>query len=112
MDRLDQALASEPTLTPSPGFAARVMTQVRREAGAPEPLPFPWRRLLLGLLAAVVAVGSGLAVALTGVLPPEPLAALSGLLTLPPELAGRLAHLALVLLVTLLAAALPRWLEE
>lgn len=36
---------------PSPRFAVRVMAAVRREAATPPPLAFPWRRLVLGLLA-------------------------------------------------------------
>jgi hypothetical protein len=52
---LDRILASEDELAPSSGFAASVMDRVRQEAAAPEPIPFPWRRALPGMI--VVGVG-------------------------------------------------------
>ena len=41
-------------IEPAPDFAERVMAAVRREAFAPGPIPFPWRRIAA---TAAVAVG-------------------------------------------------------
>jgi hypothetical protein len=54
---LDRILASEEPLVPSSGFAAAAMERVREGAAAPPPLPFPWRRFLLGLLATLALSG-------------------------------------------------------
>ena len=56
-DDLDRILASEEPLVPASGFAVSVMERVREAASAPPPLPFPWRRFLLGLLAALALSG-------------------------------------------------------
>jgi hypothetical protein len=65
-DELDRILSREEEILPSSGFAASVMDAVRREAAAPPPIPFPWRRALplfaaagvaLVLVAVVVVVG-------------------------------------------------------
>lgn len=70
MDALDRLLQGEDEARPSPELAARVMEAVRREAERPAPIPFPWRRLVVGMVAsalvygggAVLLIGSGLAV--------------------------------------------------
>jgi uncharacterized membrane protein len=63
-DDLDRILASEETLLPSSGFAASVMEQVLETATLPPPLPFPWKRFLLGLAAvSVLAAISGWGIA-------------------------------------------------
>lgn len=49
MDPFDRALLPDASPEPSPDFAARVMSAVRREAATPPPLAFPWRRLAFGL---------------------------------------------------------------
>ena len=46
---IDEALRQEPSVVPSPAFAARVMRSVRAEADATQAIPFPWGRLGLGL---------------------------------------------------------------
>ncbi len=56
-DDLDRILASEEPLVPSSGFAASTMERVRETATAPPPLPFPWRRFLLGLLVTLALSG-------------------------------------------------------
>ena len=56
-EELDRILASEEPLVPSSGFAAAVMEQVHEAAAAPPPLPFPWRRFLLGLSAVFMLAG-------------------------------------------------------
>jgi hypothetical protein len=63
-DDLDRILASEEPMLPSSGFAASVMEQVRETVSAPPPLPFPWKRFLLGLAAiSVLAAISGWGIA-------------------------------------------------
>ena len=48
---LENILASEPEIQPSPGFAAAVMKSVHREVAAPPPLGFPWLCAIPGMLA-------------------------------------------------------------
>ena len=55
-DELDRILAGQPELLPSPMFAAKVMHAVRREAAAPPPIPFPWKRALPGFAAAAAFI--------------------------------------------------------
>src|SRR4051812_36200001 len=57
-DQLDRILSGEQEIIPSPGFADSVMDAVHRQTGAPLPIPFPWKRALPGLCAAVLAVAS------------------------------------------------------
>ena len=56
-DDLDRILAAEEPLIPSSGFAASVMERVHEAVSAPPPLPFPWRRFLLGLVSASALAG-------------------------------------------------------
>lgn len=51
-DSLDRILGAEEELAPSSGFVSSVMDRVREEAVAPEPIPFPWRRALPGMIVA------------------------------------------------------------
>lgn len=51
-DNLDRILKSEEELAPSSGFVAAVMERVREEAAAPAPIPFPWKRMVPGMLLA------------------------------------------------------------
>jgi len=46
---IDLLLARKEELIPSSGFTASVMAAVTREAAAPPPIPFPWKRALPGL---------------------------------------------------------------
>ena len=48
----DRILSDEEEILPSSGFAASVMDAVRREASAPPPIPFPWKRAMPGLVVA------------------------------------------------------------
>jgi hypothetical protein len=50
-DEMDRILSREDEILPSSGFAVYVMDAVRREAAAPPPIPFPWKRALPGLVA-------------------------------------------------------------
>jgi hypothetical protein len=46
---IDLMLIREGNIVPSSGFAVSVMDAVTREATAPPPIPFPWKRALPGL---------------------------------------------------------------
>jgi hypothetical protein len=49
-EEIDHMLSHEDEILPSSGFAVAVMDAVRREAVAPPPIPFPWKRALPGLV--------------------------------------------------------------
>ena len=49
-EEVDHMLSREDEILPSSGFAVAVMDAVRREAAAPPPIPFPWKRALPGLV--------------------------------------------------------------
>jgi hypothetical protein len=51
-DEIDRMLSREEEILPSSGFAASVMDAVRREAAAPAPIGFPWKRALPGVVLA------------------------------------------------------------
>jgi hypothetical protein len=55
-DEMNRILSSEDEILPSSGFAVSVMDAVRREAAAPPPIPFPWKRALPGLVVAGLAM--------------------------------------------------------
>ena len=60
-DEIDRILSREDEILPSSGFAVSVMEAVRREAAAPAPIAFPWKRALPGMVAGGVALIVGLA---------------------------------------------------
>jgi hypothetical protein len=55
-EEINRILSREDEILPSSGFAVSVMDAVRREAAAPPPIPFPWKRALPGLVAAGFAL--------------------------------------------------------
>ena len=55
-EEIDRILSGEQDILPSSGFAVSVMDAVRREAGAPPPILFPWKRALPGLVVAGLAL--------------------------------------------------------
>lgn len=55
-NEIDRILSEEGIVRPSSDFAARVMRQVRSEAASPEPIEFPWRRFLPGMLTSLSLV--------------------------------------------------------
>ena len=55
-NEFDRILSQEEEILPSSGFTASVMEAVQREAVAPQPIPFPWKRALPGLAAAGFAL--------------------------------------------------------
>jgi hypothetical protein len=80
----DRALLAErDCILPSSGFADAVMTAVYREAAAPAPIPFPWKRALPGL-AAAAAVAMFLIVAFVALLRSTRSALLASSVVNPP----------------------------
>ena len=55
-EEIDRVLSRDDEILPSSGFAVSVMDAVRREAAAPPPIPFPWKRALPGLVVAGFAL--------------------------------------------------------
>jgi hypothetical protein len=55
--RIDNILASEEELIPSSGFLASVMESVHEEARTPQPIPFPWKRAVTGMVLATGVFG-------------------------------------------------------
>lgn len=53
---IEDALADDEKITPSPRLLSSVMAAVHSEAAAPRPLEFPWLRALPGLLATIAAL--------------------------------------------------------
>jgi len=74
-EEVDRILSGEGGIVPSSGFAAGVMDAVRREAAAPPPIPFPWKRALPGLAAWGVALVSLVLASITQLGRPAPAAA-------------------------------------
>ncbi len=66
-DQVDRILSREDEILPSSGFAVSVMDAVRREAAAPPPIPFPWKRALPGLVAAGLALALVLVVVVVAI---------------------------------------------
>ncbi len=66
-DEIDRILSREDGILPSSGFAVSVMDAVRREAAAPPPIPFPWKRALPGLIAGGFALVLVLVAVVAGV---------------------------------------------
>ena len=53
---LDRILSKAETIAPSAAFVTSVMIAVRRDNATPAPLPFPWKRALPGIAAAIVSI--------------------------------------------------------
>jgi hypothetical protein len=66
-EEIDQMLSREDEILPSSGFAASVMDAVRREAAAPPPIPFPWKRALPGMVAGVLVLALVLVAGIIGI---------------------------------------------
>jgi hypothetical protein len=59
-DEIDRILTRRDEILPSSGFATSVMEAVRREAAAPQPIAFPWKRALPGMVVGGIALIVGL----------------------------------------------------
>jgi hypothetical protein len=64
-DDTDRVFSTIDSIVPSSGFAASVMEAVRRDAEAPPPIPFPWKRALPGLIFCVGALAAFLILGLS-----------------------------------------------
>ena len=56
-DAIDRVLASDEPIDPSSGFVASVMERVQEDAITPQPIPFPWKRALPGIVLAAGTIG-------------------------------------------------------
>ena len=56
LENLDRIMRAEEELAPSSGFVSSVMERVREEAAAPKPIPFPWKRVVPGMVLAIGGV--------------------------------------------------------
>ena len=56
-DAIDRVLSSDQELVPTSGFLASVMERVREEAIAPQPIPFPWKRAVPGMVLVAGTIG-------------------------------------------------------
>ena len=59
-DELDRVLASYDDIVPSSGFARAVMNAIGQERWQRPPLQFPWRRIAIGPLVAILLLVVGL----------------------------------------------------
>ncbi|MBV8827935.1 MAG: hypothetical protein JO108_01770 [Acidobacteriaceae bacterium] len=48
-DDIDRILLNEDDIVPSSGFVESVMDAIREEAKIPQPIPFPWKRAMIGI---------------------------------------------------------------
>ena len=105
-DAIERILATDEEIVPSSGFLAGVMEHVREEAAMPEPIPFPWKRAIPGIVLVAGVLGWAVWEAVRYGLPEAP-----GFLLSPPQLsaaAGRgLEDAGWVVLA--LAASLASW---
>ncbi len=63
-DPIDELLAHDAAtdaIVPSSGFSEAVMSAVKQSRTMPPPIPFPWRRVLPWLAAAVILIALGAA---------------------------------------------------
>jgi hypothetical protein len=108
-DEIDHILSREDEILPSSGFAVSVMDAVRREASAPPPIPFPWKRALPGLVAggfalALVLVAGVVALAQLGRASTPPQFSMSLPSVLTPILQGSIESAAIWAVLALLVA--------
>jgi len=113
-DPIDRILDGEEEILPSSGFGASVMEAVRREAYAPPPIPFPWKRAWpwLAAIAPTFAAASFLVVRQAGFgsgLEPQAPVVTAALESVHRTIVATYADwVALALLITLASIALSR----
>ena len=107
-DDIDHILSRHDEILPSSGFAVAVMDAVRREAAAPPPIPFPWKRALPGV---VVGAGTLLLVLVAGVAviaqlgkPTAPQFSMPSQFVMPPLFHGGMESAAIWTVLALLVA--------
>lgn len=87
-DNLDRILVKEEELIPSSGFVASVMDRIREEAIAPAPIPFPWKRIVPGIVLGCAGLGWGAVeltrLAITAMHGPQPVSVSIPAALLPP----------------------------
>jgi hypothetical protein len=66
-EEMNRILSRDDEILPSSGFAASVMQAVRREAAAPPPIPFPWKRALPGVVVAGLVLARILVVGISDI---------------------------------------------
>ena len=66
-EEMNRLLSRDDEILPSSGFAASVMQAVRREAAAPPPIPFPWKRALPGVVVAGLVLARILVVGISDI---------------------------------------------
>jgi hypothetical protein len=111
-DDLDRMLSSDEEIVPSSGFACSVMETIRQSHAAPPPIPFPWRRVVPG----VVLMGALLVVFMLW-FPHSPAAggwsptgsALAGLPAWLPDLEHTLVHVGIGWIALALVLAYIPW---
>ncbi len=64
-DELDRMLSRNEEIVPSSGFTAAVMGAVRETAAIPAAIPFPWRRALPIIAAALLSFTAVIAVSIS-----------------------------------------------
>jgi|SRR5580658_2091204 hypothetical protein len=101
---IDSLLSRGDEIVPSSGFAVSVMAAVRREAAAPPPIPFPWKRALPGLALGVLGLAFVLVVALVADRATAPQFSMSMTSVLSPILQRDLMHAAVWTVLGLLVA--------
>lgn len=106
---IDRILSREDEILPSSGFAVSVMDAVRREAAAPPPIPFPWKRALPGLVVgglvlALVLVAVILVIARPGGVSATPQFSMSSSSGMPVIFHGGIESAAVWTVLALLAA--------
>jgi hypothetical protein len=57
LDNLNRILGTEEELVPSSGFTMSVMERLHEEAAALPPIPFPWKRIVPGMILAAGLLG-------------------------------------------------------
>jgi hypothetical protein len=82
-DAIEGILAAREEIVPSSGFLAGVMEHVREEAAMPQPIPFPWKRAIPGILLTAGVLGWGAWEAVRNGLPET-----RGFLLSPPQLSA------------------------
>jgi hypothetical protein len=106
--QIDYILSREDEILPSSGFAISVMDAVRREAAAPPPIAFPWKRALPGMVVAALAlllvVAGGVMAIAQGYRPATPQLSMTVPFVMPSIFNGGLESAAIWIALALLVA--------